>query len=121
MPVVIEEITEVVHDSSRRVSAQIWNEIVNGGEVDECNGGPLSNYEGARSTAHRSEIVHVTVPQIPGQIARGVKVNPQEMLPERIVEQTVKVIEEIDEVVRLIPGAHSAAHRGESSYPYFKS
>ena len=56
MPVVIEEIIEVVHDSSRRVSAQIWNEIVNGGEVDECNGGPLSNYEGARLTAHRATV-----------------------------------------------------------------
>ena len=38
------------------------------------------------ATVHHSKIVHVTVPQIPEQIARSVKVNPQEMFPERIVE-----------------------------------
>ena len=64
----------------------------------------------AMNSAPLNKIVHVTVPQIPEQTARGVKVIPQALSPERIVEQIViiyvpQVVEEIVEetVVQIIP------------------
>ena len=98
---VMAEIVETVRTIPVDVSALIVN--LTKLHVDECNRRPLSSYGGRDGQRTIEQIVHMTVPQIPEQIARGANVIPQELPPERIVEQTVKVIEEIDEVVRLIP------------------
>ena len=47
--------------------------------VDECNRRPLSSYGGRDEQRTIKQIVHVTVPQIPEQNARGVKVIPQKL------------------------------------------
>ena len=114
-PQVMEKIVEIVRTIPVDVSVLDLEEIVKltKFQFDECNRRPLRSYGGRDGQRTIEQIVHVAVPQIPEQTARGAKVIPQELPPERIVEQTVKVMEEIDEVVRLIPQERIQQHTAE--------
>ena len=72
-------------------------------QVDECNRRSLSRYGRRDEQRTIEQIVHVTVSPSDGADCEGWQSDPSRTVPERIVEQTVKAIEEIDEIVRLFP------------------